>query len=43
MLASSAEYQSQTFRCTFNAADGPQSLIVAPEAGEKVPHQEGGD
>jgi hypothetical protein len=31
--------QSQTFRCTFNAADGPQSLIVAPEAGEKVPHK----
>jgi hypothetical protein len=31
--------QSQTFQCTFNAADGPQSLIVAPEAGEKVPHK----
>jgi hypothetical protein len=31
--------QSQTFRCTFNAADGPQSLIVVPEAGEKVPHK----
>src|SRR6202011_5126851 len=24
--------QSQTFQCTFNAADGPQSLIVLPEA-----------
>jgi hypothetical protein len=31
--------QSQTFECTFNAADGPQSLIVVPEAGEKVPHK----
>ena len=31
--------QSQTFQCTFNAADGPQSLIVAPEGGEKVPHK----
>jgi hypothetical protein len=31
--------QSQTFQCTFNAADGPQSLIVAPEAGEKVPRK----
>jgi hypothetical protein len=31
--------QSQTFQCTFNAADGPQSLIVGPEAGEKVPHK----
>jgi hypothetical protein len=31
--------QSQKFQCTFNAADGPQSLIVAPEAGEKVPHK----
>ena len=31
--------QSQTFQCTFIAADGPQSLIVAPEAGEKVPHK----
>jgi hypothetical protein len=31
--------QSETFQCTFNAADGPQSLIVAPEAGEKVPHK----
>jgi hypothetical protein len=31
--------QSQTFQCTFNAADGPQSLVVVPEAGEKVPHK----
>lgn len=31
--------QSQTFQCTFNAADGPQSLIVVPETGEKVPHK----
>ncbi len=31
--------QSQTFQCMFNAADGPQSLIVVPEAGEKVKHK----
>jgi hypothetical protein len=32
--------QSQTFQCTFNAADGPQSLIVVPENIEKkVPHK----
>ena len=31
--------QSQTFQCTFNAADGPQSLIVMPEDIEKVPHK----
>lgn len=31
--------QSLEFRCTFNLADGPQSLVVAPEAGEKVPHK----
>ncbi|HTP69403.1 MAG TPA: hypothetical protein VMJ35_10910 [Dongiaceae bacterium] len=31
--------QSQTFQCTFNAADGPQSLIVVPENLEKVPHK----
>lgn len=31
--------QSQTFQCTFNAADGAQSLIVAPEDIEKVPHK----
>jgi hypothetical protein len=31
--------QSQTFQCTFNASDGPQSLIVVPENIEKVPHK----
>jgi hypothetical protein len=31
--------QSQTFECTFNAADGPQSLVVMPEDIEKVPHK----
>jgi hypothetical protein len=31
--------QQQTFQCTFNAADGPQSLIVVPEAAGKVPHK----
>jgi hypothetical protein len=31
--------QSQTFQCTFNAADGPQSLIVVPEKIGKVPHK----
>jgi hypothetical protein len=31
--------QSMEFQCTFNLADGPQSLIVAPEAGAKVPHK----
>jgi len=31
--------QSLEFQCTFNLADGPQSLVVAPEAGEKVPHK----
>jgi hypothetical protein len=31
--------QSQTFQCTFNAADGPQSLIVVPEDVERVPHK----
>ena len=31
--------QSQTFQCTFNAADGPQSLIVVPEDIDKVPHK----
>jgi hypothetical protein len=30
--------QSQEFQCTFNVGDGPQSLIVAPEAGVNVPH-----
>ena len=32
--------QSQTFECTFNAADGTQSLIVVPEdTNGKVPHK----
>ncbi len=31
--------QSLQFQCTFNLADGPQSLIVAPEAGENIPHK----
>jgi hypothetical protein len=31
--------QQQTFQCTFNAADGPQSLIIVPENIEKVPHK----
>jgi hypothetical protein len=31
--------QSQTFQCTFNAADGPQSLVVVPEDMGKVPHK----
>jgi len=31
--------QSLEFQCTFNLADGPQSLVVAPEEGEKVPHK----
>ena len=31
--------QSQTFRCTFNTADGPQSLVIAPEDIGKVPHK----
>jgi hypothetical protein len=31
--------QSQTFQCTFNATDGPQSLIVMPEETGKVPHK----
>lgn len=30
--------QTQQFECTFNLADGPQSLVVAPEAGVSVPH-----
>jgi hypothetical protein len=29
--------QSQQFECTFNLGDGPQSLIVVPEPGAKVP------
>ncbi|HTT33390.1 MAG TPA: hypothetical protein VMH48_07305 [Methylomirabilota bacterium] len=31
--------QSLEFQCTFNLDDGPQSLVVAPEAGAKVPHK----
>ena len=31
--------QSLQFQCTFNLADGPQSLIVAPEAGSEVPRK----
>ncbi|HEY4817840.1 MAG TPA: hypothetical protein VIH67_10460, partial [Candidatus Acidoferrum sp.] len=31
--------QSQTFQCTFNATDGPQSLIVVPEDTGKIPHK----
>ena len=31
--------QSLQFECTFNLADGPQSLVVAPEEGERVPHK----
>jgi hypothetical protein len=31
--------QSQTFQCTFNVADGPQSLIVVPEDTGKVKHK----
>jgi hypothetical protein len=31
--------ESLQFQCTFNLADGPQSLIVAPEAGTDVPRK----
>jgi hypothetical protein len=31
--------QSLEFQCTFNLGDGPQSLIVAPESTERVPHK----
>jgi hypothetical protein len=31
--------QTLQFQCTFNAEDGPQSLIVVPEATSKVPHK----
>jgi hypothetical protein len=31
--------QSLEFQCTFNQADGPQSLIVAPEDTGNVPHK----
>jgi hypothetical protein len=30
--------QSLQFECTFNLSDGPQSLIVVPEAGANVPN-----
>lgn len=30
--------QSLEFQCTFNLGDGPQSLVVAPEAGTNVPN-----
>jgi hypothetical protein len=30
--------QSLQFECTFNLGDGPQSLVVVPEAGAGVPH-----
>src|SRR3984893_14123119 len=29
--------QSSTFQCAFNVADGPQSLVLLPEAGVAVP------
>jgi hypothetical protein len=29
--------QSLTFECAFNVADGPQSLVVAPEPGQSIP------
>ena len=31
--------QKLQFQCTFNAADGPQSLVVAPEQSGHVPHK----
>jgi hypothetical protein len=31
--------QSLQFECTFNLNDGPQSLVVVPEPGAKVPHK----
>jgi hypothetical protein len=30
--------QSSTFQCAFNLADGPQSLVLLPEAGANVPN-----
>jgi hypothetical protein len=30
--------QSQQFECTFNLGDGPQALVVVPEAGVNLPH-----
>ena len=29
--------QSLQFECTFNVADGPQSLVVVPESGQNIP------
>ena len=29
--------QSSTFQCTFNVADGPQSLVLLPESGADIP------
>lgn len=31
--------QTMAFQCTFNLNDGPQSLVVAPEAGMNIPHK----
>jgi hypothetical protein len=30
--------QSSTFQCAFNVADGPQSVVLLPEAGANVPN-----
>ena len=30
--------QSSTFQCTLNMADGPQSLVLLPEAGRNIPN-----
>jgi hypothetical protein len=30
--------QTQHFECTFNLGDGPQSLVVVPEPGARVPN-----
>jgi len=39
ILASSAASSLWSSQCTFSLADGPQSLIVAPESTERVPHK----
>jgi len=31
--------QSMAFECKFDVSDGPQSLIVVPEANGRVPHK----
>ncbi len=31
--------QKLQFQCTFNVADGPQSLVVVPENDDRVPHK----